>query len=177
LCRTRFATLAPGLLAGHRSNAAFRAGLYNNSVAVNAVSQSGKSIRRRQLKLSAILLALGALSPGAVAADSGYGTLIARGASGTLATGAANFDHVRAPRLFWLVLTDSPGAQIRVSWSISCFDPAHRAHGGAAGQATVARGRWVKRIRANWITRPVFCSGVVRASTDSPPVQIHVYAS
>lgn len=142
-----------------------------------ASSQSGKSIRRRKLELSAILLALTAACPAADAAAAGYGTLIAGGAAGSLGAGEAAFHHVRPPQQFWLVLTDSAQAQIRVSWSISCFNPAHRAHGGAAGQATVAHGRWVKRVRADWIANPAFCSGTVRGSAGGSRVLIHVYAS
>ena len=160
-----------------RPNAAFCAGLYNNWVAVIASSQSGRSIRRRKLELSAILLALTAVCPAADAAAAGYGTLIAGGGAHALGVGVANFHHVRPPQQFWLVLTDSAQAQIRVSWSISCFNPAHRAHGGAAGQATVAHGRWVKRVRADWIAKPAFCSGTVRGSAGAGHVQIHVYAS
>jgi hypothetical protein len=160
-----------------RPNAALCADLYNNWVAVIASSQSGSSIRRRKLELSAILLALTAGCPAADAAAAGYGTLIAGGGARALDVGVANFHHVRPPQQFWLVLTDSAQAQIRVSWSISCFSPAHRAHGGAAGQATVAHGRWVKRVRANWIANPAFCSGTIRGSAGDGRVQIHVYAS
>lgn len=141
-----------------------------------AFSQSGKSIRRRKLGLSAILVALTVACP-ATAAGAGYGRLIADGAAAAPGAGEASFHHVRPPRQFWLVLTDPAQAQIRVSWSINCFNPAHRAHGGAAGQATVARGRWVKRVRADWIAKPAFCSGTVRGSAGASPVQIHVYAS
>lgn len=141
-----------------------------------ASSQSGKSIRRRKLELSAILLALTAPCS-AAAATAGYGQLIAGGAAGTPGAGVADFHHVRPPQQFWLVLTGSAQAQIRVSWSISCFNPAHRAHGGAAGQATVAHGHWVKRVRADWIANPAFCSGTVRGSAGGSRVLIHVYAS
>jgi hypothetical protein len=144
---------------------------------VIASSQSGKSIRRRKLELSAILLALTAACPAAASASAGYGRLIAGGAGGALGAGVADFHHVRPPQQFWLVLSDSARAQIRVSWSISCFNPAHRAHGGAAGQATVAHGRWVKRVRADWIANPAYCSGTVRGSADGSRVLIHVYAS
>jgi hypothetical protein len=144
---------------------------------VTAFSQSGKSIRRRKLELSAILLALTVAFPAADAVAAGYGRLIAGGAAGSLGAGEAAFHHVRPAQQFWLVLTDSAPAQIRVSWSISCFNPAHRAHGGAAGQATVAHGRWVKRVRADWIANPAFCSGTVRGSGGGSRVLIHVYAS
>jgi hypothetical protein len=144
---------------------------------VIASSQSGKSTRWRKLGLSATLLALTALSPAAAGAGSGYGRLIAAGAAGPPAAGAAAFHHVRPPQQFWLVLTDSAQVQIHVSWSIGCFNPAHRAHGGAVGQATVAHGSWVKRVRANWIAQPAFCSGTVRGSASASRVQIHVYAS
>jgi hypothetical protein len=146
-------------------------------VAVIAFSQSGRPIRRRKLKLSAILLALIAVCPATDAAAAGYGRLIADGAAVAPGAGEADFHHVRPPQQFWLVLTDSAQAEIRLKWSISCFDPAHRAHGGAAGQATVAHGRWVKRVRADWIARPAFCSGTVRGSAGASRVQIHVYAS
>jgi hypothetical protein len=135
---------------------------------VIAFRQSGKSIRRRKLELSAILLALTVAFPAADAAAAGYGKLIAGGAAGSPGAGEAAFHHVRPPQQFWLVLTDSAPAQIRVSWSISCFNPAHGAHGGAAGQATVAH---------DWIANPVFCSGTVRGSAAGSRVLIHVYAS
>lgn len=122
------------------------------------------------------MLAFSACAPATLAANGGYGELIARGAGGAAGTRKAEFQHVRPARLFWLVLTDSAQARIHVSWSISCFNLARRAHGGAAGQATVARGRWVKRIRADWITQPAFCSGAVRGSAEGSSVQIHVYA-
>jgi hypothetical protein len=173
----RFVTLAPGSSALRRSNAAFCVGLYNNSVAVVASSQSGKSIRQRKLELSAIVLALTAVCPAAAGAGAGYGRLIADGAARAPGAGEASFHHVPPPQQFWLVLTDPARGQIRVSWSISCFNPAHRAHGGAAGQATVAHGRWVKRVRADWIAHPAFCSGTVRGSAVASRVQIHVYAS
>lgn len=140
-----------------------------------ASSQSGKSTWWRKLGFSAALLALTAVSPAAAGAGPGYGRLIA--AAAAPAAGAAAFHHVRPPQQFWLVLTDSAQAQIRVSWSIGCFNPAHRAHGGAVGHATVAHGRWVKRVRANWIAQPAFCSGTVRGSAGASRVQIHVYAS
>jgi hypothetical protein len=128
--------------------------------------------------LSAILPALLAISAAPAAAGSGYGKLIAAGAAGAPAAGEAAFHHVRRPpQQFWLVLTDPAQAQISVSWSISCSSPKHRAHGGAVGQATVAHGRWVKRVRANWIAQPAFCSGTVRGSAGASRVQIHVYAS
>jgi len=177
LCRIHLATLAPGSQAGRRSDAAFRAGLYNNLVAVSTFSKSDRSYRRHRLALSAILLALSAVCPAAVAAGSGYGTLIAHGAAGVPGAEQADFHHVRPPQLFWLVLTDSAQSRLHLSWSISCFSPAHRAQGGAAGQATVAHGRWVKRIPADWIAQPAFCSGTVRGSAGGSPVQIHVYAS
>ena len=144
---------------------------------MSASSQSGSSTRRRKLKLGAILLALTAVSPAAAGAGTGYGQLIAAGTAGAPRSGEADFHHVRPPRQFWLVLTDSAQAQISVSWSIKCFNPARRAHGGATGQATVAHGRWVKRVRADWIAKPAFCSGTVRGSAGASRVQIHVYAS
>jgi hypothetical protein len=127
--------------------------------------------------LSAILLALTAVCPAAGAAGAGYGRLIADGAAGAPGAGEASFHHVRPPQQFWLVLTGPAQARIRVSWSIGCFNPAHRAHGGATGQATVAHGRWVKRVRADWIAQPASCSGTVRVSAGGSRVQIHVYAS
>jgi hypothetical protein len=127
--------------------------------------------------LSAILLALTAACPAAAGAGEGFGRLIADGAAGAASAGKASFHHVRPPQQFWLVLTNPAQAQMRVKWWISCFNPAHRAHGGASGQATVAHGRWVKRVRADWIAHPAFCSGSVRGSSVASPVQIHVYAS
>lgn len=127
--------------------------------------------------LIGVLLAMAAVCQAAQAAPGQYGQLIARGKASSVSAAKASFHRVRPPRVFWLVVTDPAKTQLSVSWSIDCSNPAHRRHGGAAGQANVAHGRWVKRIRADWITRPAFCSGSVGGSAVSGPVQIHIYAN
>jgi hypothetical protein len=139
---------------------------------------SPHTVRAGALALSGLLLAfaLAAMPTGAPAATSGYGKLIASSRDGTASTAEADFHLVSQPRVFWLLVSDRTGAKVTISWSISCVNAARGERGGAAGKATIGSGRWVKRIRADWIKRPAACSGVVRGSAGRSPVQIHVYA-
>jgi hypothetical protein len=127
--------------------------------------------------LASVLFACAAACPSALATTGGYGTLIATGGGGGASTAVAAFRVTSPPRVFSLLVTDSTGTTLNLSWSISCSNPARGERGGAAGKATVGHGRWVKRIRANWIARPTSCSGVVRVSADRSQVQIRVYGS
>jgi hypothetical protein len=139
--------------------------------------RSRGAIRPGMLVLTGLLLAFSGASPGAPAATSAYGKLIASSPGRTASTAEADFHLASPPRVFWLLVTDPAGAKLSISWSISCSNPARGKRGGATGKAIAGRGRWVKRIRADWVTRPTSCSGVVRGSADrSQPVQIHVYA-
>ena len=120
---------------------------------------------------------LAAAVPATPAAAGKYGELIATSKSGAASTAEADFHLVSAPRVFWLVVTGPAEMQLSISWTITCSNPARGERGGASGKATLGRGRWVKRIRANWITRPTSCSGVVRGSAERVPVQIRAYAN
>jgi hypothetical protein len=131
--------------------------------------------RKRRLALIAVLLTTGAICPAAVASGQ-YGELIAHGKANTASTPATNFHHVRPAPVFWLVVTDSAEAQPEISWSIQCFNSARRESGGATGQAIVTHGRWVKRVRADWITHPALCSGGIQGSAESSPVVVRIYA-
>ena len=66
-----------------------------------------------------------------------------------------------APSCSW---SPRPPTQLEFSWSVHCFNPAHSERGGATGEATVANGHWVKRIRADWIKHPAYCSGSVEGA-------------
>ncbi len=131
---------------------------------------------RRPFILAGVLLALTAPCGGALAATSGYGTLIATANGRTASPIKADFHVTSRPRAFTLLVTGSTRTTLTVSWSVSCSNTARGERGGAAGKATVARGRWVKRVGADWIKRPTYCSGVVRGSADHSGVQIRVYA-
>ena len=148
------------------------------SATLSPSSRSPRAVRARELVLPGLLLAFAfaATSPGAPAATSGYGNLIASSRDGTASSAKADFHLVAQPRAFWLLVSDRAGTKLTISWSISCANAARSERGGAAGKATIGRGHWLKRVRADWIKRPAACSGVVRGSAGRSPVQIHVYA-
>jgi hypothetical protein len=129
------------------------------------------------LALSGVLLAFGATAHVAPAATTSYGELIATSRSAGVSGARADFHLVPEPRVFWLLVTGPPEMQLSIRWSITCSNPARGERGGASGKATLARGRWVKRIPAGWVTRPASCSGVVRASAERAPVQVRAYAN
>jgi hypothetical protein len=126
--------------------------------------------------LLAILGALAVFSPATAAAGGGYGRLIATAKIEAAGIPKASFHGVRPAPVFWLVVSNPTTAKHDISWSVSCANPAHKASGGSKGEATIVRGRWVKRIRANWITHPSYCSGRVEGVAGSAPLQLRVYA-
>jgi len=138
----------------------------------------GRSRRQatgRPLLLAGVVLTCAAACPPALAATGGYGKLIAVGGGGAASAAVAGFRVTSPPRVFWLLVTDSAGTTLNLAWSITCSNGV-RERGGAAGRATAGHGRWVRRVRANWISRPTSCSGVVHGSADHGHVQIRVYA-
>lgn len=133
------------------------------------------AIRQRRLALIVLLLASAALSPAGVAAST-YGKLVVRHVAGPAATLQTDFVHVRPARSFLLVVTEPSEVQLAFSWSVHCFNPAHRESGGAEGEATIASGHWVKRIRADWIKHPAYCTGRVTGTAGTSPVLVRVFA-
>jgi hypothetical protein len=126
--------------------------------------------------LSVALLSFAVACPAALGAQGEYGKLIAQGKLGAGGTPKASFHGVRPARVFWLVVTNPAGPSLGVTWSVSCSDPAHKASGGATGEATIAHGHWAKRVRADWIKHPSYCSGRVEGLTGSGPLKIRVFA-
>jgi hypothetical protein len=145
----------------------------SRSISLARVSQP---IRHQRLALIVVVpLATVALSP-TVAAASTYGKLVVRHATAPTATLETHFGHVRPARTFLLVVTEPSEVQLAFSWSVRCFNPAHRESGGAEGQATVAGGHWVKRVRADWIKHPAYCTGSVTGAAGTSPVLVRVFA-
>jgi hypothetical protein len=117
----------------------------------------------------------------ALGAEAAGGKPIALGKISSPTTARAHFHHVRPAQTFELVLMAPAKAQVNVTWTVDCYDPAHNASGGAKGQATIVNGYWSKRVRADWIKHPEYCSGsVVGLDESSRPeasmLHIHVYA-
>lgn len=133
-------------------------------------------IRQRRLTLIAVPLAAAALCPAAATAAGIYGKLVVRHAAGPTATLETHFVHVRPARSFLLVVTEPSEAQLAFSWSVHCFNPARKESGGAEGEATVASGHWVKRVRANWIKHPAYCTGSVTGAAGTSAVLVRVFA-
>jgi hypothetical protein len=144
----------------------------SRSISLAGVSQP---IRHRRLALIVVALATVAMSP-TVAAASTYGKLVVRHAIAPTATLDTHFVHVRPARTFLLVVTEPSEVQLAFSWSVHCFNPAHRESGGAEGQATIAGGHWVKRVRAGWIKHPDYCTGSVTGAAGTSPVLVRVFA-
>jgi hypothetical protein len=132
-------------------------------------------IRQRRLTLIAVPLATAALCPAVALADT-YGKLVARHSAVPSSTLETRFAHARPARSFLLVVTEPSEARLVFSWSVHCFNPAHKESGGAEGEATVTSGHWVKRVRADWIKHPVYCSGSVEGSAGINPVLVRVFA-
>lgn len=129
----------------------------------------------RRLIRSGALLAFAAAAPATLAAVNGQGELIAVSRGADVSTAAVGFHRSPPPGAFRLEATDRVGVRLNINWSITCVSPGGRQRGGASGRATLARGRWVKRVSANWIRRPSACAGSVRASAAGGPVRIRVY--
>lgn len=136
-----------------------------------------RSARQRALALAAGAVTLGtaAVTP-LYAGASGYGRLVARRAASPSASLTTRFSHVRPPGSFLLVVTERTSATLTFQWELRCVSASHRESGGASGEATVSDGRWVKRVRANWIAHPAECTGAISGSAAASPVLVRVYA-
>jgi hypothetical protein len=126
------------------------------------------------------MICLGALAGAAVAAPlsasaSGYGTLIAHRNAAPSASFAMRFANARPPRSFVLVVTEPTDAPLTFRWSLRCVGASPRENGGASGEATVSSGRWVKRVRADWIKHPAVCSGSIAGFAAAHPVLARVF--
>jgi hypothetical protein len=133
------------------------------------------------LALIVLPLASIALSPAGAAASTGaatrtYGKLVVRHVARPAATLETDFVHVRPARSFLLVVTEPSEVPLAFSWSVHCFNPAHRESGGAEGEAEIASGHWVKRVRADWIAHPAYCTGSVTGTAGTNPVLVRVFA-
>ena len=132
------------------------------------------SIPKRLVPLGIVLVTV-ALLPASVAAST-YGRLVARHSAPPGSMLETQFERVRPPGSFLLVVTEPTRTPLQFKWSVRCSDASHRASGGASGEATVSSGRWVKQVRANWIKHPASCSGRVVGSAASSPVLVRVFA-
>ncbi len=148
------------------------------------VTSATRTCQAKQRRLAPIavrallvtVLAIAVACPAALAAHRDYGKPIAQGRLGVDGTPKASFHGVRPAPSFWLVVANPAGASLGISWSVSCSDPTHKANGGATGEATIAPGHWAKRVRADWIKHPAYCSGKVEGLIGSGPLRIHIYA-
>jgi hypothetical protein len=132
-------------------------------------------IRQRQLAPVAVSLLAAALCPAAALAGT-YGTLIVRHNAAASAALETRFDRVRPPQSFLLVVSEPSKAPLKFKWSVRCSSSTHKESGGASGEAVVASGHWVKRVRANWIKHPISCSGSIDGSAAGSPVLVRVFA-
>jgi protein-S-isoprenylcysteine O-methyltransferase Ste14 len=131
-------------------------------------------ISKRLVGLAVALVTV-ALPPASVAAST-HGMLVARNSAPAGSMLETQFQRVRPPGSFLLVVTEPARTQLQFKWSVRCFGASHRASGGASGEATVSSGHWAKQIRANWIKHPAYCSGSVVGSATSSPVLVRVFA-
>jgi hypothetical protein len=120
-------------------------------------------------------LVVAGLFPATVAA-SGYGKLIVRNNALPASMLDAQFTHVKPPQSFLLVVTEPSKTVLRFKWSLHCYNSARRESGGANGEATVSSGHWVKRVRADWIKHPIYCTGSIAGSAASSPVLVRIFA-
>jgi hypothetical protein len=127
------------------------------------------------LALVVVPLASVALSPAGAAAST-YGKLVVRHVARPAATLETDFVHVRPARSFLLVVNEPSEVSLAFSWSVHCFNPAHRESGGAEGEATIASGHWVKRVRADWIRHLAYCTGSITGTAGTSPVLVRVFA-
>jgi protein-S-isoprenylcysteine O-methyltransferase Ste14 len=131
-------------------------------------------IPKRLISLGVVLVVIAVL-PASVAAST-YGRLVVRHNAPPGSTLETQFAHVRPPDSFVLVVTEPEKTQLQFKWSVHCYNAARRSSGGASGEATVASGHWVKRIRVNWIKHPAYCSGNLVGLAASSPVLVRVFA-
>jgi hypothetical protein len=132
-------------------------------------------IRQRRTLVVALVSAAALWPAGALADQSG--TLIAHGTAEPASSFTTSFHQVRPASVFWLVVSETSRENLVVSWSIHCFNSPRREGGGAAGEATVNHGRWIKPVRADWIKHPALCSGTVGGAAAGSPVTVRIYAS
>ena len=105
-----------------------------------------------------------------------YGKLVVRHSAAPGSLLETRFARVPPPSSFLLVVTEPTMTPLQFKWSVHCFNTARRESGGATGEATVSSGRWVKRVRADWIKHPASCSGSVVGSASASPVLVRVFA-
>jgi hypothetical protein len=129
-----------------------------------------------------LLPAIAAIAAGATlcsaspAAAETYGRLIVRDSATPSASFATPFSHVRAPKSFLLVVTETHMEPLSFRWSVHCVGSGSKESGGASGRASVTSGHWVKRIEPRWIEHPVSCSGTIEGSAAASPVLVRVFA-
>jgi hypothetical protein len=134
------------------------------------------SPNRQRLLSVAVLLGSAALCVSVASAET-YGRLIVRHDAAPSAALETRFAHVRAPGSFLLVVTEPKREQLNFRWSVHCTGSRPSESGGASGRASVASGRWVKRVRPHWIKHPVSCSGTIEGSAGASPVLVRVFAN
>jgi hypothetical protein len=118
---------------------------------------------------------VGLTAPATAIAASTYGRLVVSHSAMPAEPLDTHFQHVQPPRSFLLVVTEPRETALHFKWSLRCYNSARRESGGATGDATVASGRWVKQVRANWIEHPVNCTGGIVGSAASSPVLVRIY--
>lgn len=109
------------------------------------------------------------------AGASGYGQLIARHDAAPSTSLQTSFETARPPATFLLVVTQPREVPLKLTWSLHCAGSGAHEHGGAKGTALVASGRWVKRVRADWIPHPRSCAGGVSGTAGAGPVLVRVF--
>ncbi len=119
-----------------------------------------------------MVVALSQASAGA----SSYGRLIVRNNALPASTLDTQFTHVQPPQSFLLVVTEQNRASLHFKWTLHCYSATRRESGGASGEATVSSGHWVKRVRADWIKHPAYCTGSIAGSAASSPVLVRIFA-
>jgi hypothetical protein len=134
------------------------------------------SNRQRLLSSIAVLISGSALCSSTASGET-YGRLIVRHKAAPVASLETRFARVRPPRSFLLVVTEPGREQLNFNWSLHCVGSQPGERGGASGNASVASGRWVKRIRPDWIKHPVSCSGTIEGSAAASPVLVRVFAN
>jgi hypothetical protein len=133
------------------------------------------SLRRHLWAAVGAGLLVAALLPATVVA-AGYGRLVVRNNALPASTLDTQFAHVAPPQSFLLVVTEPEKTALRFKWSLHCYNAARRESGGASGEALVSSGHWVKRVRADWIKHPAYCTGSIAGSTANSPVLVRIFA-
>lgn len=133
------------------------------------------AIRRHLLAAIGAGLLVVALSTASAGASS-YGRLIVRNNALPASMLDTQFSHVQPPQSFLLVVTEQNKTALHFKWTLHCYNAARRESGGASGEATVSSGHWVKRVRADWIKHPAYCTGSIAGSAASSPVLVRIFA-